>query len=263
MAGIENYGTIQNRINGLYNTAWFQPNACYPTALFYTKSEDLKGSLGEISLTDFLKKMVNADAGTNLTGLAQAFTSLDALLKKEQEMKESKENCKSIVLDCFVQIDGLQGLQIPLSKSNGSIRSGKTQTIGDSGSCKLKFLCDRNLEVLRFLQAWQSKWLVFDFEKRSLVSHRDTVHKTDKTGGEGYIGISNLNIQTNGGVQTLSHLSVFGLIPRQISMPNQLGPQASSSGLPTITVDCIYSNAVLSFPVTVNNQKKLRFYYFQ
>lgn len=258
------YSTIQSRIDTLYNTQWFQPNATYPTNFFYTESNH--ASDGETSMADFLKKFVNVDGAKGLvTPKSNAFSDFSALLKKETEVTTGKINCKGIVLDCFVEISGLNTFTVPLDKTNGVIQNSKTD-LGGKSTCTLKFLCDRNLETLQFLQAWQSKWLTFDFEKRSLVSHLNAkLDDGKKSGGEGYLGVSNVNVSADGLITVCSHLSVFGLIPKQIDGPfKSLGPQASSSSLPTISVSCTYSNAILSYRGIMSNDKQeMRFFYFQ
>lgn len=263
---ISNYSDIQNRIDNLYNTKWLQVNAFYPTLLFYT---DKSISDNDYTVDNFLKIHVNQDpVKTNLKTRESSLTKIKDIPKtlKEYITLEEKLDTNGIVasdsvLRQFVKIKDLKNYSVPLSKDQHTLINAKDKN--SNNTITLEFLCDRDFHVLRYLQAWQSRWYTFDFQKKSLASKSVDTESTEKAdngkaGGEGYLGLSNCLIDINGNIEVLSHLSVFGLIPKQINLPSEFGPQASATDIKKITVSCLYSQIILTYP----DQNRLGFYYF-
>lgn len=268
---LEKYSSIQSNIDSLYKTAWFQPNACFPTNLFYktvSYSTDKDGSLSALlGECVNVKPLSGSSLSKNMDGVKKEVypdpKSIKDFVDLEKQCVSSNAKQSEAALRQFVKITGLDSPGVPLNKDNGGLIVDKDTKIGGKNNCTLFFLCDRSFEVLKFLQAWQSKWITFDYEKKSLSSHayKDEDSK-GKGGGEGFLGLTNVNIDTDGNITELSHVAVFGLIPKKIKTPfnTGIGPQASNSSLPMIEVECLYSQAILAIPM--GKDKRLRYYYF-
>lgn len=266
---LSNYSDIQNRIDYLYDTKWFQPNAFYPTVFFYT---DKSISDNDYTVDNFLKMHVNSNPTktvyldknvqrkTALENLDNTPKTLQEYTKLEEKLEKTGISPSESVLRQFIKIDGLKIKSLPLSKSQNSLTSSGKESEG--ATVKLEFLCDRDFHVLRYLQAWQSRWYTNDFQKKALASKsvdsEDIKNNNLKDGGEGYFGLSNCLVDINGNITTLSHLSLFGLIPKTITVPSSFGPQANVNEIPKIAVDCIYAHAILTYP----SEDRLNFYYY-
>lgn len=244
----KDYSSIQSRIDRIYNEVWFQPNASYPTNFgYFIQTEKKTDYQNLLNSCINVKALEDAKKGT-LYYPETILKNFDEFLTLENEaLKEAVTS--TACLDYFCTIKGLKTPSLSFIKSRGSL-STKNAT-EENSQITLEFLTDRDFKVLSFLQAWQSMWFSHDKTKRSLASKYWSTKVAEgqkKKGGEGYLGISNLLIQTDGNVETKSHLSVFGLVPLQINPPTtDLGPQLSPSNLPKITVNCIYSVAILSY----------------
>lgn len=258
------YEDIQTKVNTLYNTAWFQPNAVYPLTFLYTSKDVDSESNHPHSL--FFRRFYNtALAGSLATDTSSAFAAptggafktINDLVKEEKLLKGEKlENC----LNYFSTVEGLSPFSVPLDKTNGAINAAKDVKLGGNGSCTLKFLCDREFKALHELQKWQSKWVSFSPDMRALASHT----LAGKKGGEGYLSLLNCDIKTNGSIQVLSHFAIFGLIPKTVNIKpvSTIGPRSSTNNLPEIEVTCLYSSAVLSYPAKDAKGKDCLGYYF-
>lgn len=271
-----NFNTIQGRVDALADTKWFQPNACYPVCFFYTKSAI---STSDFSIDNFLEFHTNISekkgsifkSNTEEINKVAAPKSLKDYLNIElSKFSSAGVTAKDDVLRQFSKISGLKALNVPLSK-NGGVLTATKEDSGKDATVNLEFLCDRELKALAFLQAWQSKWYHQDYQKKGFLDKTDDndianeetsarIEKYDTSGGEGFLGILNCYVDVNGNVTPLSHLSLFGLIPKNIEIPGELGPQVSTNSLPKIIVKCTYSNAILVYP-NYDNTRLNYFYY--
>lgn len=268
------FNEIQKRVDALADTKWFQANACYPVCFFYTKSAT---STAEFSVDQFLKFHTNINVTKKLKG-KELFTSnetdfsavikapktlTDYLIIETNHLMKTGLAADDEVLRQFSKVSGLKSPTVPLSKNNGALAASKDDS-GKDATINLEFLCDRELKTLTYLQAWESKWIHHDFQKKSFLDKADTNDtkgsNDDASGGEGYLGVLNCSIDINGNITPLSHLSLFGLIPKNIELPGELGPQVSSNSLPKIVVKCTYSNAILVYPDRSN--KRLNYFYY-
>ena len=226
------FKTIQSSVDYLYNTEYLQPNAFFPTRLTrIDKTIDSNGLYDEMFLDTFKGMYGTKDPVKYNDFLAHevGFNGVDA---------------PDYVLQSFLKVSGLQTAAVPLKKTAlGAIEGKDESSSGSSKEVTLEFASDRYFKVLNWLRKWQEFWYIYTKRQHVLVSH------TDDTLGEGYLGLDNLLIHTNGVCERISHLSIFGLIPIKIELESRdFGPQAQLSKLPVIKVNCICSLAVLAFP---------------
>lgn len=222
------YNDIQKTIDHLYTQPFVQPNAFYPTRLCYIESVRGTTSLyGDLFLDTFKIKGIDEPV------------SFESFLQKEQSFHGT--DAPETVLQNFLKVSSLSSVEVPLQKNkNGSL--GNSKTSGGSTAISLTFVCDRGFQTIEWLQKWQRFWYVYTKRQHVLTAH------TSETLGEGYLGLDNLLIKTDGTCERLSHLSIFGIVPIKIDfLKTEFGPQAAPS-LSTITVKCICSQAVLVTP---------------
>lgn len=257
------YGTVQSRIDRLYDTKWFQPNACYPVIFTYTSKTT---SDNDPTVDGFLRIHTNnseiKDIG-KAKGFDPAPSSLGDYIEAEQKLAAQGVAASEDVLAQFSKISGLKSPNLPFAKNNGALQAS-TLTDKDA-TVNLEFLADRDLKVLSYLQAWQSKWFVYTKDVKTFRDKSDD-SPPEHSGGEGFLGIANCVIDLNGNVRVVSHTTLFGLIPKQIQFAEAIGPQVSSNSIETIKVTCTYSHAVLVYEVagdSSGNSRKLRYYYYQ
>lgn len=250
---LETYKDIQTRIDYLYNTQWFQSNASYPVTLFYT---DQNVSTSDFTIDAFLKMHVNSKPNDSniLQTIGNTPKTIKDYMETEQQVENSGIRASDSVLRQFSKVSGLKSFSIPLAKKNGAL--GAISDRDDNSLIRLEFLCDKDFNVLKYIQAWQSRWYTYDFEKRSLAQKTTGAQKE---GGEGYLGIANCLISLDGNITVNSHLSLFGLIPQSVELPNEWGPRTSPK-LNVVTVTCLYAHAILVYQRTSNS---LGFYYFK
>lgn len=270
-----NFAAIQKRVDDLYATKWMQPNACYPVCLFYTESEI---SSSEFSIDKFLKFHTNVDRAISLKNdkgkdvlvfnsnsqkidIVEAPKNLTEYLNIElSKIANTGVTAGDDVLRNFSRVTGLKSPTMPIAKKDGTISASKDES-GKDATVNLEFLCDRELKTLSYLQAWESRWVHRDYQKQAFLDKSDNDTVSSKGGGgEGFLGILNCSIDIDGKITPLSHLSLFGLIPKNIEIPNELGPQAGTNSMPKITVKCTYSNAVLVYPS--HDNKRLQYFYY-
>lgn len=260
------FDKIQKRIDIIDNTKWYQANACYPVTFFYTKEKE---SSTDLSIDSFLRQHSNNARpskkedpvlGTNLLSTPK---TLKDYIATETKLSTTGEPASDTVLAYFSKISGLKTPNIPVAKNNGMLTASKHDW--KDSTVTLEFICDREFKVLKYLQAWQSRWFVFDWQKHAFADKSNQEDKAGdnkivvKYGGEGFLGLANCSVDINGQVNVLSHLSLFGLIPKTITPPSEVGPQTNPSGLPKIQVVCTYAHAILVYPAT---DSKLNFFYF-
>lgn len=257
-----NFNTIQSRIDTIYNSKWLQPNAFYPTKLFFT---DKNTSESIFTVDEFLRLHNNNTNNSTLINSTTTQYESKTVPKTLEEYKKLESELSGIdapekVLAYFSKLSNLNSFSIPISKTNGSLTASSVQS--KDPTVTLEFLWDQSMEVLKYLQAWQSRWLTQDWQKITFVDkqYSDSMDSSvSKEGGEGYLGLANCSIDTNGTVTVISQLSLFGLIPTKIETFNDVGPQNSSTNIQKIKVTCTYAHAILAYP---NNNGSLNFFYF-
>lgn len=267
--------TIQDRIDNLYNTEWFQANACFPTIFFYTNEnfsnndftidKFLSMHLPVGSAFDIYDNKMSQSEKPDLLGFDE--NGKKGYLTYEQKLKNQGVPAPDNVLRQFVKVSGLKNYNVPLNKVNNALtRSGAKS---EASTIELEFLNDKKWGVLGYLQAWQNRWCVNTFQKKALRSKGYSHSTKDKDvtgkninwtteGGEGYLGLANCSIDINGKITIESHLSLFGLIPKNISIDSEMGPGVSPSGISKIKVTCLYSHIILAYLKNGN----IRYYYY-
>lgn len=221
--------------------------------------------------------------------------TLDNFIEMEDTFKKDSDENRQFdyanldrLIPYLLSVEGLNTPKLPYVKKNGRLT---VEAFSGASNCTLKFLASKEGEVLQNLLAWQSHWATYDFEKRSVASafnrvggdpkfekpsgdtgdlpvEKDTesfsvekgstssTQETYTKDGEVYLGLDYLNIKPDGTTERVGHLFMFGLIPVQIKPSwSGYGPQASTSGVPTLEVSCIYSHAFLGMPIKQDSQR--------
>lgn len=246
---------IYENIKTLYTQKWYQPNACYPTQFYYCTNGM------NTALPKLMKRCYNegyTPKNETISKLGR-ITSLSDYLS--EETKALKENTQSMndCLPFFTELNGLSSLEVPLSNSvyGGLQASNGKGPNASKGQLTFSFLLNSKFDVLEVLQAWQSYWYVNNWERQILKTKRSE----DEGAGEGYFGIKNVRIDQSGRIDTLSYLSIFGLVPIKIDTKplSKIGPGTKSSELPKIELKCAYSKAILIYPRT---NSTVNYYYY-
>lgn len=263
-----NYSEIQDRIDKLYNTEWFQSNVCFPTIFFYT-DKDISDT--DFSIEKFLtmhlpkgQSFTTKDTGRfiatgdkpNIVRFNKEGESIKSYMEYEQKLKGQGKPASDAVLRQFVKVSNLKNFNIPLAKKNNALTRSDSRS--ESSTITLEFLNDKNWKVLWYLQSWQDRWYSNTYQKKSLTAKAHNRDNKNREGGEGYLGLANCSIDVDGNITVDSHLSLFGLIPKAIRTPQEFGPGTSSSGLSKISVDCLYSHIILTYP----RGSMLSYYYY-
>lgn len=228
------YETLQQRIDYLQQMEYMLPNAFYPTvfiqatndAAIYKQIEwnHWLTSNPSKSMQDIVKEEQKQAA----TGMGEAIlqTSEDlALLEK---------------------IDGsiLKFMDTPYESKGGVLDTGVTKdsTLNKSTrEVKITFKVPGNLSIYNSLLNWKENWTSSTLEHRYLKTR--SVDKTEAV-KEGYLGLSYVHIKYDGSVVCNAHISLFGLIPKNITFANSIGPSESVKNVTTI-ITCTVASGLL------------------
>ena len=234
-----NAETIKARMDKLYNLDWVNFNLFVPELLMVSgmnsKWEESTGGGGGQDLLNIIKDMTKEDVA-NGTGT----TSNDSNI------------CNTIGDDLISQLQSIEGIdfrELPLERSNTyTLSAGKQET--STQTIKLKFLLDKKMEILRFLDVWRDMIYADELKiKGSIPTFKSILKsktKDTRGNGEGYIVLDYISLSRDGAVEDLGVLKIAGLIPKKIEFGGKVGPGLDAqSALPTVTVDCIYSMGYL------------------
>ena len=226
--------TIKARMDKLYNLDWVNFNLFVPELLMVSgmnsKWEESTGGGGGQDLINIIKDMADG------TGAPSA----------ESEIRNT------IGDDLISQLQSIEGIdfrELPLERSNTyTLSAGKQET--STQTIKLKFLLDKKMEILRFLDVWRDMIYADELKiEKSIPTFKSILKsktKDTRGNGEGYIVLDYISLNRKGEVENLGVLKIAGLIPKKIDFGGKVGPGLDAqSALPTVTVDCIYSMGYL------------------
>ena len=231
--------TIKARMDKLYNSDWVNFNLFVPELLMVSGmtggwTESASGG-GGLDLINIIKDMADG------TGAPSA----------ESEIRNT------IGDDLISQLQSIEGIdfrELPLERSNTyTLSAGKQET--STQTIKLKFLLDKKMEILRFLDAWRdmiyADELKIEGSTPAFKSILKSKTKDTRGNGEGYIVLDYISLSRDGNVDPLGVLKIAGLIPKKVDFGGKVGPGLDAqSALPIVTVDCIYSMGYLQLGKT-------------
>lgn len=231
--------TIKARMDKLYNLDWVNFNLFVPELLMVSgmnsKWEESTGGGGGQDLLNIIEDMAKEDVA-NDTGTTS---------------NDSKIIRNTIGDDLISQLQSIEGIdfrELPLERSNTyTLSAGKQET--STQTIKLKFLLDKKMEILRFLDAWRDMIYADELKiEKSIPTFKSILKsktKDTRGNGEGYIVLDYISLNRKE-VKNLGVLKIAGLIPKKIDFGGKVGPGLDAqSALPIVTVDCIYSMGYL------------------
>lgn len=235
--------TIKARMDKLYNLDWVNFNLFVPELLMVSGmgNKDSKGVWKESKL---------GGGGQDLLNIIEDMTKEDVANGTGTTSNDYIRN--TIGDDLISQLQSIEGIdfrELPLERSNTyTLSAGKQET--STQTIKLKFLLDKKMEILKFLDVWRDMIYADELKiKGSIPTFKSILKsktKDTRGNGEGYIVLDYISLNRKGQVENLGVLKIAGLIPKKIDFGGKVGPGLDAqSALPTVTVDCIYSMGYL------------------
>lgn len=232
--------TIKARMDKLYELDWVNFNLFVPEILMVSGmgNKDSKGVWKESSKL--------GGGGQDLLNIMEDMADAKSIIPANSKIRNT------IGDDLISQLQSIEGIdfrELPLERSNTyTLSAGKQET--STQTIKLKFLLDKKMEILRFLDAWRDMIYADELKIEGLTPTFKSIlkSKTNDTrgNGEGYIVLDYISLSRKGIVEDLGALKIAGLIPKKIDFGGKVGPGLDAqSALPTVTVDCIYSMGYL------------------
>ena len=234
-----NAETIKARMDKLYELDWVNFNLFVPELLMVSGmgNKDSKGVWKESKVGGGGQDLLNI-----IEDMADAKSIIPAMSKIRNTIGDD-------LISQLQSIEGIDFRELPLERSNTyTLSAGKQET--STQTIKLKFLLDKKMEILRFLDAWRDMIYADELKIEGLTPAFKSIlkSKTNNTrgNGEGYIVLDYISLSRDGTVEDLGVLKIAGLIPKKVDFGGKVGPGLDAqSALPTITVDCIYSMGYL------------------
>lgn len=234
-----NAETIKARMDKLYELDWVNFNLFVPELLMVSGmgNKDSKGVWKESKVGGGGQDLLNI-----IEDMADAKSIIPAMSKIRNTIGDD-------LISQLQSIEGIDFRELPLERSNTyTLSAGKQET--STQTIKLKFLLDKKMEILRFLDAWRDMVYADELKIEGSTPAFKSIlkSKTNNTrgNGEGYIVLDYISLSRDGTVEDLGVLKIAGLIPKKIEFGGKVGPGLDAqSALPTVTVDCIYSMGYL------------------
>ena len=234
-----NAETIKARMDKLYELDWVNFNLFVPELLMVSGmgNKDSKGVWKESKVGGGGQDLLNI-----IEDMADAKNIIPAMSKIRNTIGDD-------LISQLQSIEGIDFRELPLERSNTyTLSAGKQET--STQTIKLKFLLDKKMEILRFLDAWRDMVYADELKIEGSTPTFKSIlkSKTNNTrgNGEGYIVLDYISLSRDGAVEDLGVLKIAGLIPKKIEFGGKVGPGLDAqSALPTVTVDCIYSMGYL------------------
>ena len=234
-----NAETIKARMDKLYELDWVNFNLFVPELLMVSGmgNKDSKGVWKESKVGGGGQDLLNI-----IEDMADAKSIIPAMSKIRNTIGDD-------LISQLQSIEGIDFRELPLERSNTyTLSAGKQET--STQTIKLKFLLDKRMEILRFLDAWRDMIYADELKIEGSTPAFKSIlkSKTNNTrgNGEGYIVLDYISLSRDGTVEDLGALKIAGLIPKKVDFGGKVGPGLDAqSALPTVTVDCIYSMGYL------------------
>lgn len=234
-----NAETIKARMDKLYELDWVNFNLFVPELLMVSGmgNKDSKGVWKESKVGGGGQDLLNI-----IEDMADAKSIIPAMSKIRNTIGDD-------LISQLQSIEGIDFRELPLERSNTyTLSAGKQET--STQTIKLKFLLDKKMEILRFLDAWRDMIYADELKIEGSTPAFKSIlkSKTNNTrgNGEGYIVLDYISLSRDGTVEDLGALKIAGLIPKKVDFGGKLGPGLDAqSALPIVTVDCIYSMGYL------------------
>lgn len=238
--------TIKARMDKLYELDWVNFNLFVPELLMVSGmgNKDPKSGVWKES-----SKL--GGGGQDLLNIIEDMADAKSITPTGSEIRNT------IGDDLISQLQSIEGIdfrELPLERSNTyTLSAGKQET--STQTIKLKFLLDKKMEILRFLDAWRDMIYADELKIEGSTPTFKSIlkSKTNNTrgNGEGYIVLDYISLSRGGtvedlAVEDLGVLKIAGLIPKKVDFGGKVGPGLDAqSALPIVTVDCIYSMGYL------------------
>lgn len=234
-----NAETIKARMDKLYELDWANFNLFVPELLMVSGmgNKDSKGVWKDSKVGGGGQDLLNI-----IEDMADAKSIIPAMSKIRNTIGDD-------LISQLQSIEGIDFRELPLERSNTyTLSAGKQET--STQTIKLKFLLDKKMEILRFLDAWRDMIYADELKIEGSTPAFKSIlkSKTNNTrgNGEGYIVLDYISLSRDGTVEDLGVLKIAGLIPKKIEFGGKVGPGLDAqSALPIVTVDCIYSMGYL------------------
>ena len=234
-----NAETIKARMDKLYELDWVNFNLFVPELLMVSGmgNKDSKGVWKESKVGGGGQDLLNI-----IEDMADAKSIIPAMSKIRNTIGDD-------LISQLQSIEGIDFRELPLERSNTyTLSAGKQET--STQTIKLKFLLDKKMEILRFLDVWRdmiyADELKIEGSTPAFKSILKSKTKDTRGNGEGYIVLDYISLNRKGNVKNLGVLKIAGLIPKKVDFGGKVGPGLDAqSALPIVTVDCIYSMGYL------------------
>ena len=231
--------TIKARMDKLYNSDWVNFNLFVPELLMVSgmNNKDSKG---------VWKESKSGGGGQDLLNIIENMANGSGTIPADSKIRNT---IGDDLISQLQSIENIEFRELPLERSNTyTISAGKQET--STQTIKLKFLLDKKMEILKFLDAWRDIIYADELKIRGLTPTFKSILKSKtkatRGNGEGYIVLDYISLNRDGTVENLGALKIAGLIPKGINFGGKVGPGLDAqSSLPTVTVDCIYSMGYL------------------
>lgn len=234
--------TIKARMDKLYNSDWVNFNLFVPELLMvsgmnYSETDEGKGEW---------KESKSGGGGLDLINIIKDMADGTGVPFIESEIRNT---IGDNLISQLQSIEGIEFRELPLERSNAyTLSAGKQET--STQTIKLKFLLDKKMEILKFLDVWRDMIYADELKiKGSIPTFKSILKsktKDTRGNGEGYIVLDYISLNRKGKVENLGVLKIAGLIPKKIDFGGKVGPGLDAqSALPIVTVDCIYSMGYL------------------
>lgn len=231
--------TIKARMDKLYDLDWVNFNLFVPELLMVSgmNNKDSKGVWKESKV---------GGGGQDLLNIIEDMADAKSIIPTGSEIRNT---IGDDLISQLQSIEGIEFRELPLERSNAyTLSAGKQET--STQTIRLKFLLDKKMEILKFLDAWRDIIYADELKIKNLIPTFKSILKSKtyntRGNGEGYIVLDYISLSRDGTVENLGALKIAGLIPKKIDFGGKVGPGLDAqSALPTVTVDCIYSMGYL------------------